>query len=78
MDFLNFVEDLDFYIDNRKCEYDEFLDRVKILPKEDNSDILKSSIVDDILEMIEYCRTEDDLKEDLLDYFNDIRIEIVE
>lgn len=74
--------DFEFYIDGKKCSVDEFLERVDVKNNQicnlnNKSDFdedfdLKLSIVEDILEMMNYCRTEDTLREDLLEYFDDI------
>lgn len=74
--------DFEFYIDGKRCSVDEFLERVNVKNNQiynlnNKSDFdedfdLKLSIVEDILEMMNYCRTEDTLREDLLEYFDDI------
>ena len=78
--------DFEFYIDGKKCSADEFLERVDIKNNQifnlnnksgfdedfDEDFDLKLSIVEDILEMMNCCRTEDTLREDLLEYFDDI------
>lgn len=74
--------DFEFYIDGKKCSVDEFLERVDVknnqicnLNNESDFDKdfdLKLSIVEDILEMMNCCRTEDTLRENLLEYFDDI------
>lgn len=74
--------DFEFYIDGKKCSVDEFLERVDVknnqicnLNNESDFDEdfdLKLSIVEDILEMMNCCRTEDTLRENLLEYFDDI------
>lgn len=74
--------DFEFYIDGKRCSVDEFLERVSVKNNQiynlnNKSDFdedfdLKLSIVEDILEMMNCCRTEDTLREDLLEYFDDI------
>lgn len=42
------------------------------------TDMLKLAMVEDILDMIENCRTEDTLRQELLEYFDGIEFEVIE
>lgn len=55
----------------------KFFEQNKYYYFEEN-DILKLELVDDILNMMENCRTEDDLRESLLKYFDNIQFEIID
>ena len=43
-----------------------------------DTDMLKLAIVEDILDMMENCRTEDTLRQELLEYFDGIEFEVIE
>ena len=43
-----------------------------------DTDILKLAMVEDILDMMENCRTEDTLRQELLEYFDGIEFDVIE
>lgn len=44
----------------------------------DENSLLKLAMVEDILDMMENCRTEDTLRQELLEYFDGIEFEVIE
>lgn len=49
-----------------------------LLENIDEDYLLKMAMVEDILDMIENCRTEDTLRQELLEYFDGIEFDVIE